>query len=38
MKPLAVWVGKHFSDMFPVNDGVKQGDALSPLLYNFALE
>jgi hypothetical protein len=32
-----VWVGKHLSDMFPVRNGLKQGDALSPLLFNFAL-
>jgi len=25
-------------DMFPVKNGLKQGDALSPLLVNFALE
>jgi hypothetical protein len=24
--------------MFPIQDGLKQGDALSPLLFNFALE
>jgi len=33
-----VWVGKHLSDMFPVRNGRKQGDVLSPLLVNFALE
>ena len=33
-----VQVGKHLSDMFPVRNGLKQGDALSPLLFNFALE
>jgi hypothetical protein len=27
-----VWVGKHLSDMFPIWNGLKQGDALSPLL------
>jgi hypothetical protein len=33
-----VRIGKHLSDSFPVQNGVKQGDALSPLLFNFALE
>jgi retron-type reverse transcriptase len=33
-----VRVGKHLSDKFPIKNGLKQGDALSPLLYNFALE
>jgi hypothetical protein len=33
-----VWVGKHLSDRFPIKNGFKQGDALSPLLFNFALE
>jgi hypothetical protein len=33
-----VRVGKHLSDMFPIKNGLKQGDALSPLLFNFALE
>jgi len=27
-----VWVGKNLSDMFPIRNGLKQGDALSPLL------
>ena len=26
------------SDMFPIRNGLKQGDDLSPLLFNFALE
>ena len=30
-------VGKNLSDMFPVGNGLKQGDALSSLLFNFAL-
>ena len=33
-----VWVGKNLSEMFPIRNGLKQGDALSPLLFNFALE
>jgi hypothetical protein len=33
-----VRVGKHLSDTFPVKNGLKEGDALSPLLFNFALE
>jgi len=30
-------VGKNLSDMFPIRNGLKQGDAISPLLLNFAL-
>ena len=33
-----VRVGKNLSDMFPIKNGLKQGNALSPLLFNFALE
>jgi hypothetical protein len=33
-----VQAGKHQSDMFPIKNGLEQGDALSPLLFNFALE
>ena len=33
-----VRVGKNLSDMFPIRNGLKQEDALSPLLFNFALE
>jgi len=33
-----VRVGKNVSDRFPINKGLRQGDALSPLLLNFALE
>jgi hypothetical protein len=33
-----VQVRKHLSDTFPVKNCLKQGDALSPLLFNFALE
>ena len=31
-------VGKNLSDIFPIRNGLKQGDALSPMLFNFALE
>jgi hypothetical protein len=31
-------VGKHLSDLFPIRNGLKHGGALSPLLFNFALE
>jgi len=33
-----VWVGKLLSDMFPVRNGFKEGDALSPFLFSFAVE
>jgi len=33
-----VQVGKYWSDIFPISNGLKQGDALSPLLFNFSLE
>jgi hypothetical protein len=29
---------KYLSDTFPVQNGLKQGDALSPILFNFALD
>ena len=31
-------VGKNLSDLFPIRNGLKQGDALSPLLFNLALD
>jgi hypothetical protein len=33
-----VWVGKNVSDRFPIRNGLKQGDGLSPMLFKFALE
>ena len=33
-----VRVGKNVSDRFPIRNGLKQGDAVSPVLFNFALE
>jgi hypothetical protein len=32
-----VCIGKHFSDMFHTQNGQKQGDALSPLLFDITL-
>jgi hypothetical protein len=31
-------IGKHLCGAFPIKNDLKQGDALSPLLFNFALE
>jgi len=33
-----VWVGKNLSDMFPIRNDSIQGNVLSPILFNFALE
>ena len=33
-----VRVGKNVSERFPISNGLRQGNALSPLLFNFALE
>jgi hypothetical protein len=33
-----VHMGEYLSDTFPIQNGLQQGDALSPLLFNFALE
>jgi len=30
-------VGENLSEMFPIRNGLKQGDDLSPLFFNFAL-
>ena len=31
-------IGKHLSDMFILKNGLKKGDALLPLFFNFALD
>jgi hypothetical protein len=33
-----VRVGKNLSDMFPIRNGLKHRDAVSPLLFSFAFE
>jgi len=33
-----VWVGKHLPHIFPIENGLKQGDALLPLFFKFASE
>jgi hypothetical protein len=33
-----ICIGKSLSGSFPIQNRLKQGDALSPLLFNFALE
>jgi sorting nexin-29 len=35
---IKVRIGKHLSDSFPIQNGLKQGDGLSPLLLNFAVK
>jgi hypothetical protein len=34
----SVRVGKNLSDIFNITNGLKQGDALSPLIFNFTLQ
>jgi hypothetical protein len=38
MKHSKIRIGKHLSGSFPIHNGLKQEDALSPLLFSFALE
>jgi hypothetical protein len=38
MKPIVKSIGKPLSDTFPIQNILKQKDALSPLFFNFALE
>jgi hypothetical protein len=39
IKPYSkVCIGKKLSDNFPIQNGLKQEDALSPLLFSFSLE
>jgi hypothetical protein len=33
-----VHIGKHLSYSFPIQNGIKQGDALPPLFFNVAIE
>jgi hypothetical protein len=33
-----VRIGKHLFDSFPIWNSLKQGDTVSPLLFNFAVE
>jgi hypothetical protein len=33
-----VHIGKHLPDSFPIQNSLEPGDALSPLLFNSALE
>jgi hypothetical protein len=33
-----VRIGKYFSDKFPIQNGLKQGHALSPLFFKFSFE
>jgi len=33
-----VRIRKNVSDRFPIRNGLKKGDALSPMLFNFALK
>jgi hypothetical protein len=35
---IKVHIGKYLSDNFPIQNSLKQGDAIWPLLFNFSLE
>jgi hypothetical protein len=35
---IRVRVGRHLSDIFPIKNGLKQGDALTLLLFNIVLD
>jgi hypothetical protein len=35
---IKVCIGKYLTDNFPIQNGLKQGGALPPLLFNFPLE
>jgi hypothetical protein len=35
---ITVHIGRNVSEKSPIQNGLKQGDALSPLLFNCALE
>jgi len=35
---IRVQVGKHLCDIFPIQNGLKKRDTISPLLLNFALD
>jgi hypothetical protein len=37
-KSFMIVIINHLSDNFPLQNGLKQGDALSPLLFNFSSE
>jgi hypothetical protein len=38
MRHSKVRISKHLSENFSIQNGLNQGDALSPLFFNFALE
>jgi hypothetical protein len=38
IKMCKVRIGKHLSDSLPIQNGLKEGNALSRLLFNVALE